>query len=67
MSLEFLKSQFLSNPNSGFSAGEWLFPAELPADLDLERINLADQFFPTYLAVDILPKNAGVLLPGTGD
>jgi hypothetical protein len=47
--------------------GEWLFPATLPADLDLEQLNPADQFVPTYLAGDMLPRNAGGLPTGTGD
>jgi hypothetical protein len=48
-------------------AGEWLFPAVLLADLDLEPINLADQFVPTYLAGDIFPWYAGGLPPGIAD
>jgi len=37
------------------------------ADFDLEPINLADQFVPTYLAGDIFPRYAGGLPPGTAD
>ena len=47
--------------------GEWLFPAVLPADVDLEPINLVDQFVLTCLARDIIPCYAGGLRPGTGD
>ena len=37
------------------------------ADLDLEPINVADQFVLTYLVGDIFPRWAGGLLPGTDD
>ena len=40
-------------------AGEWLFPAVLLADLDLEPINLSDQFVLTYLVGDLFPMYAG--------
>ena len=46
---------------------EYLFPAVILADLDLEPINPADQFILTYLAVEIFPVNAGGLPPGTVD
>ena len=46
---------------------EYLFPAVILADLDLEPINPADQFVLTYLAVDFFPVNAGGLPPGTVD
>jgi hypothetical protein len=49
------------------ATGEWLFPAVLPVDLDLEQSNLADQFFLTYLVGGILPRYAGVSRTGTGD
>ena len=49
------------------SQGEWLFPAVLLADLDLESINLSDQFVLTYLAGDVFPGYAGGLPPGTAD
>jgi hypothetical protein len=39
----------------------------LLADLDLESINLSDQFVLTYLAGDVFPMYAGGLLPGTAD
>ena len=55
----------LTMRNGETQAGEWLFPAVLLADLDLKPINLADQFAPTYLFVDIFPTNAGGLPPGT--
>ena len=48
-------------------AVEWLFPAVLLADLDLEPINLSDQFVLTYLAGDILAAYAGSFSPGTID
>ena len=48
-------------------AVEWLFPAVLLADLDLEPINLSDQFVLTYLAGDIFPAYAGSFSPGTID
>ena len=51
--------------NGEIQAGEWLFPAVLLANLDLEPINLADQFFSTYLSGDISPMNAGSLTPVT--
>jgi hypothetical protein len=47
--------------------GEWLFPAMLPADFDLEPINLADQFVLSCLVSDILPRNAGGVPPVIGD
>ena len=37
----------------------------LLADLDLELINIFDQFVPTNLAGDVFPKYAGGWLPGT--
>jgi hypothetical protein len=54
-------------PAWDFRHGDWLFPAVLPADLDLELIKLADQLVLTYLAEDIRPWYAGVLPPATGD
>jgi len=39
----------------------------LMADLDLEPINLSDQFVLTYLAGDISPTYASILPPGTAD
>ena len=48
-------------------AVKWLFPAVLFADLDLEPINLSDQFVLTYLAGDIFPTYAGSFSPGTID
>jgi hypothetical protein len=39
----------------------------ISADLDLEPINVADQFVLTYLVGDIFPRNAGGLPPGTAD
>ena len=54
-------------PARDFCHGEWLFPAVLQADLDLELIRLADQFVLTYLAKNIRPGYAGVLPPATGD
>ena len=53
--------------NGEIEAGEWLIQAVLSADVDLEPINLADQFVLTYLAVDIFPVNAGGLPPGTAN
>jgi hypothetical protein len=50
-----------------FRHGEWLFPAVLAANLDLEPMNLADQFVLTFLAGDILSWYAGGLPPATGD
>ena len=49
------------------SAVEWLFPAVLLADLDLEPINLSDQFVLTYLAGDVFPAYTGSFCPGTID
>ena len=37
------------------------------ADLDLEPINVADQFVLTYLVGDILTRYAGGLPPGTAN
>jgi hypothetical protein len=54
-------------PAWDFRHGEWLFPAVLPADLDLELIKLADQFVLTYQAKDIHPRYTGSLPPATGD
>ena len=53
-------------PARDFRHGEWLFPAVLLEELDLELIKLADQFVLTYLAKDIRPRYAGVLPPATG-
>jgi len=39
----------------------------LLADLDLESMNLSDQFVLTYLTGDVFPKYAGGLPPGTAD
>ena len=39
----------------------------LLVDLDLESINLADQFVVTYLAGDVFSEYAGGLPPGTAD
>jgi hypothetical protein len=36
-------------------------------DSDLDPINLADQFVPTYLSGDIFSMCAGSLPPGTAD
>ena len=51
--------------NCEIQAGEWLFPAVVLADLDLEPINVADQSVLTYLVGDIFPRYAGGLPPGT--
>jgi hypothetical protein len=59
--------RYLTIRNREIPAGEWLFPAVLLEDLDLDPINLADQFVPTYLSGDIFPLCAGGLLPGTAD
>ena len=50
-----------------FWSGEWLFPAMLPADFDLEPFNLADQFVLSCLVSDMLPRNAGGVPPVFGD
>ena len=50
-----------------FSLCEWLFPALLLADLDLEPLNLADQFVLSCLAGDVFPWYAGGFPPGTVD
>ena len=39
----------------------------LLADLDLESVNLSDQFVLTYLAGDAFPMYAGGLPPGIAD
>ena len=39
----------------------------LLADLDLESMNLSDQFVLTYLTGDVFPKYAGGLPSGTAD
>jgi hypothetical protein len=39
----------------------------LPADFDLEPLNLADQFVLSYLVGDMLPRNAGDIPPVIGD
>ena len=46
-----------------FWPGEWLFPAMLPADFDLEPFNLADQFVLSFLVSDMLPGDAGGIPP----
>ena len=63
----FCAGWYLTPRNGEIQAGEWLFPAVVLADLDLEPINLADQCVLTFLAGDILPRCTGGLLPGTAD
>jgi hypothetical protein len=57
----------LTQKNGEIQAGAWLFPAVVLADLDLEPINVADQFVLTYLSGDSFPWYAGGLPPGTSD
>ena len=54
-----MKSDVSVNSNQDFCHGEWQFRVVLPADLELEPNNLADQFVLTYLADEILPRYAG--------
>ena len=51
--IEFLCRVYLTIRNGEIQAGEWLFPAVVLADLDLETINVADQFVLSYLVGDI--------------
>ena len=65
--MEFCAEWYLTITNSEIRAGGWLFPAVRLADLDLEQINLADQFVPTYLDGETFFKILGGLPPGTAD